>query len=148
MFDTQVVLVRVGRLEIRVNDRCPRIEAREGSEGIQEIYIVVERLAKRVGGACRPEWITQECVSRGRCCGYVRFVDANIGGCVEGCLTVELEVVLCLQHVIENTPPSADAGLSVVEWLPRKTESRCKVRFVSEVHSRRCAFIAREKESQ
>src|ERR1700744_4806245 len=138
MFDTQVVLVRVGRLEIRVNDRCPRIEAREGSEGIQEIYVVVERLTKRDGGACRPEWITQECVSRGRCCGYVRFVDANIGGCVGRGLTVELEGALCLQRVIENAPPSADAGRSVVEWLPRKPESRCKVRFIREVHSRRC----------
>src|SRR5579862_5140950 len=99
---------------MRVNDRCARIEAREGPKGIQEIYVVVEGLAKGIGGACRPKWSTQKCVPGGGSGGYIGFVDADVGGCVERCLTVELKVVLSLQYIIENTPSSADAGLSVM----------------------------------
>jgi hypothetical protein len=148
VFDAQIVLVGVRRFEIRVYDRRASIEAREGPEGIQEIYIVVERLAKGVGSACRPKWIAQECVPRGSSRGYIRFVDADVGGCVERCLTVELKVVLCLQHIIEKAPPSSDAGLSVVERLPCKTESRCEVRFVGEIDPCGCALVAGEKQSQ
>jgi len=96
MFDAQIILVRVRRFQMGVNNRCVCIEAREGPERIQEIYAMVQRLAKRIGGAGRSKRITQERVSSGGRGRHIRFVNTDIGGGVEWCLTIELEVVLGL----------------------------------------------------
>src|SRR6202167_5436317 len=109
---------------------------------------MVERLVKRVSRAGRPKRIAQEIVPSGGCRRYIRFVNANIGGCVEWCLAVELKVVLGFQHVVKDAPHAAYAGLSVMERLPGKTESRREVRFVGKVDSRGRAFVAWKEQSQ
>src|ERR1700688_1323312 len=96
MFDAQIILVGVWRFEMRVNNRRASIEACESAEGVQEIYVVVQRLAKRIGGAGRAKRIAKESVSGRSCCRHIGFVNANVGGCGERSLPVELEVVFGL----------------------------------------------------
>src|SRR5262249_22638700 len=88
---------------------------------------------KWIDCSCRPERISEVRHCAGLSRSNSREKQSGIGE--EWRLTVELQVVLTLQHVVKHSPPAAQAGLPISEDVPGKSKPRCPVPRIGEIDS-------------
>src|SRR5215472_2372196 len=125
MFDAQVELIGVGCAQVRIHKE--HTASAERTERVGEIHRMVDGLGRKwidaSGGAVRIGQEVQR--ARDRPCARIERREKSCRG--KRHLTVKLEVVFCLEDVVEDAEAPTHAGLAVVERLPGKTKSRSEI---------------------
>src|SRR5262249_12136176 len=146
MLDIKVVLRDIRRAQVRIHkEYAPAAERQEA--GSVEVNVLGRSFGwKRIGRTRGCERVCHEAGGEGAGSSHTAIVEYRAGEAKEGRLSVELQVVFALEHVVENARTSTDAGAAVATWVPGKSYARSPVVLVGEVRALGRALVSREQQ--